>query len=262
MRYAFQIGETNMRLKATVQLYIACIFSVIALASSPVSAASPKSCRFQLHSLSREQVYSLSIDELENMVREVVLKDCPFSLVDQAFSGQLTLLDICSIHSYTTTAFARINKGLWLSSSSADKLNGEDWAYIRMLDRALDKIPAQEPTVVYRGTQRKHIKFTEPGQLVELKGYTSTTPEQEIAEGFLNGEDENNYRLMVIQVRSAKDITRLAGVAEKELLLKRGTWVRFERSEIKEINVFREDSGETERRKVEFVFLTEVSPIN
>ncbi|MDX9730225.1 MAG: ADP-ribosyltransferase domain-containing protein [Bdellovibrionales bacterium] len=123
---------------------------------------------------------------------------------------------------------------------------------MRVLDAALKKIPNEAKMTVFRGTARAHIQFKKKGEIVRLKGYTSTSPSQEVAEEFIRD------RLMVLTVTSGKDISSYSNAGgEREVLLPRSTYVRYDGSEMKEMNIFTEEGPEL--RLIEVVYLTEVS---
>ena len=232
----------------------------VLLVWQPLALAKTKSCTELLRPLSLPEVFALPMDEVENCLAEKLADMCAFEITpgESSSSPLVNSVEMCAIHAYTTVTFVEINRGLWKSDARGSGLKGEDWAYVRLLDHALNKIKSEKPLTVYRGTTRKGLKFTKKGQIIRLKGYTSTSPNQEVAKWFLSGSKDGD-RLMIINALSAKNISPMAGAPEEEYLLPRSTWVRFEKSEIKEITVWPEGAEKEEKRQVEFIYLTEVA---
>lgn len=209
-----------------------------------------------LAALTMSQVYSMNYEALAADLRKEIDNSCDtdYMVANDAFG--LTQTEQCVVSNYTTTWFSVVNPGLWRSNQSGSGLGGLGWAYVRVLDKALSKMKSEPEMILYRGTQRQ-IKFI-PGQAAQLKAYSSTSPKIETAQWFIGGDEP---RIMVIKARSAKNIMRYTMTGqEEERLLPRNVWVRMERSEMKNIKVFNEETGAEESTEVEFVYLTEVIP--
>lgn len=210
----------------------------------------PAFARDASKNLSRQQIYSLSEAEVEKIVLENEKESCE-GLLSVYQRGEkdpagLTPAQFTAVQVYSSSRY-EINRQLWESESS---LNGNDWAYVRVLDAALQEIQPEAPLRVYRGT-RRHLVFDPKNPVVQLKGYTSTSASQDQAEILIRD------RLMIIDVKSARNLKNYSNAGmEDEYLLPRGTWVRFERSEMKKIELFLGE-GPT-MVDVEFVYLTEV----
>ena len=231
----------------------------ISLPLTQANAAKASSAKNQLNKMTKQGIFDLPMIELEQLVGETLKDKCPFELdgEESPDSPQLNTVEVCAIHYYTTASFTFINKKLWLAKDDGTGLPGSDWGYIRVLDYALEKMKPAKPRKVYRGTKRDLIKFDQPGEIQCLKSYTSTSIKEDVATWFLDGQ-KNNERLMVIDAISARDVSSVSGAYEHEFLLPRGTCLRLERREIKEITVTPEETNLPERRKVEYVYLTEV----
>lgn len=208
-----------------------------------------------LENLSLQQVYALSQAEVESEWFGL-MKDTCDGLVSSAGGSPgkdphgLSPAQVCAIQHYSNAGYL-VNPKLWATEADGKALSGLDWAYVRVLDSALAKLPAEPVTTVYRGTSRA-VKFSRPGEIVRLKGYSSTTVSKDVAEGFVT------ERMMIIKAKNGKNIQRYSNAGmEKELLLPRSTRVRFEKSETKVIEIFTEENG-PEKREVEFVYLTEM----
>lgn len=207
-----------------------------------------------IEAMNLAEVYSLSQSEVEAAVMDFDQETCDelIAAVTQGVNdpAKLTPAQFCAIQNYSNGRYV-VNRLLWETDVSGSKLNGMDWAYVRVLDSALAKIKNSPPTVVFRGTSRNEIKFTERGQIVRLKGYSSTSPNREVAEGFIRD------RLMIIKALSGKNIKNYSNAgSEDELLLPRSTLVRFDHAELKILDLFTEEGPE--KREVEIVYLTEV----
>lgn len=215
----------------------------------------PEEVSARLQKMTLQEVYALPLDQVQKLYAASGRMYC----IDEEMASQpgtakkLSGIERCALYSYTIADFA-INKQLW-DTENGEGLSGEDWAYIRVLDAALAKIPSGKPKRVYRGTSQNKPELPRPGEVVRFKGYTSTSEDIEIAKFFLNGEAD---RLMVIDTLNAKDLSGKAGVLEREFLLPRSTYLRYERSEWKTIEVYNESEQRDEKRRVEFVYLTEV----
>ncbi len=231
-----------------MKLLMVLLASLVALSNAALADDS------NIEKMSLQDVYGLSESDIEAIVLSNDKEVCD-ELISSVTQGendpaQLSPAQFCAIQNYSNGRFS-INKQLWQTDSTGSALNGNDWAYVRVLDSALAKIKSTPLTTVYRGASSKDIKFTKPGQIVRLKGYTSTTPSRDVAEGFVQD------RLMVLKITSGKNIKPYSNAgSEDELLLPRSTYVRFDRSEIKTLDLFTEDGPE--KRKVEIVYLTEV----
>lgn len=200
-------------------------------------------------------IYALAQSEVETIVMDLDRETCDglIATVTQGVNdpANLTPAEFCAVQNYSNGRYG-VNRLLWETDASGSKLSGFDWAYVRVLDSALAKIKSAPSTLVYRGTSRHGLKFTKPGQIVRLKGYTSTTPNYEVAEGFIGD------RLMIIKVISGKNIKPYSnGGGEDELLLPRSSFVRFDRAEVKTLELFTDEGPK--KRKVEIVYLTEVA---
>lgn len=204
--------------------------------------------RAKLHALTLQQVYAMPMNEVEKLVGDMVLPEC-------MYGDTPDLIHTCAINAYSASSrFIEVNSGLWKTDASGQALAGDEWAYVRVLDAALKELKPVK-TTTYRGTNGDVMKLPQVGKIMRLKGYTSTSPDLTVAKGFLSGQ---NDMLMVIKTLSARDISSMAGAPEKELLLPRSSWVRFDKAEVKTIDVFNEELGREESRKVQFVYLTEV----
>ncbi|HCC46894.1 MAG TPA: hypothetical protein DEQ38_02065 [Elusimicrobia bacterium] len=207
-----------------------------------------------LEGMNLQEVYSLPVPALEAALQDELAEECAMNFTPGGKPSPLTGIEQCAVSLYTSSWFYTINSKLWKTDQTGSALSGKEWAYVRVLDLALSKIPAK-PALVYRGTART-IKFTAPGQVARLKGYSSTSPDMETAKWFLNSDAA---RLMIINSYSGRDIMPYTQTGqEKELLLPRSTWVRFDRAEMKRIKLLDEETGEEVTREVEFVYLTEV----
>ncbi len=206
-------------------------------------------------SKSLQQIYALSQEKVEEIVSTNYQSFCD-GLVSVYIQGHtdpanLTPAEFCAVQHYSGAGF-KVNTNLWLTDSTGSGLDGLQWAYVRVLDSALRKIKNEKPSIVYRGASKKHIVLPKPGGTIRLKGYTSTSLDRDVAEGFI--ED----RLMIIKVFSSKNIKLYSNAGtEDEYLLPRDTYLRLDRSEFKTLSIFT-DFG-PEDRKVEIVYLTEIT---
>lgn len=232
--------------------------SVIAALSfvSAAYALTPEQATEELNKLNLEQVYATPLPELEDRYLDSVANSCVFeknAFAESSNSKEITTAEACAIYIYTNLNFG-INRQLWETDGSGRGLTGEDWAYVRVLDEALRKLPNEKPQTVYRGTRTDKPVLKNPGQILRFKSYTSTSTDLEVAKSFLSGESD---RMMVINVISGKDLSRFTGLQEKEILIPRSSWLRFDRRKVEKVDVSVE-GGETEVRRVEFIYLTEV----
>ena len=230
------------------------------LIATPSAFAKPKtSCAASLRTRSLTDVYAMSMQELEDCLRDSIAELCAFETVpgESADSTEINTLEICAVHNYTTVTFGEINSGLWKTGPKGNGLTGEQWGYVRVFDHALSKIKPAGPLTVYRGTRKSKLALGQPGKVMRLKGYSSTSPDIEVAQWFLDAHAKDNL-LMVIQSQSARKISDMAGAPEKEYLLPRSTWVRYERSEVKELTMAPEGEDKEYKVKVEFAYFTEV----
>lgn len=211
------------------------------------------SAQADLAVMSLQQVYSLPQEQVEKIVWDADRDACA-DLISSYTQGKndpakLSPAQFCAVQNYSSSRYM-VSAGLW-AADPTKVLNGTDWAYVRVLDSALEKIKNEPPTLVYRGTSRKSLAFTKPGEIVRLKGYVSTSPNRESAEGFIRD------RLMVIKAISGKNIKPYSNAGgEDEFLLARSTLVRFERSEVVTMELFTDEGPED--REVEIVYLTEI----
>lgn len=170
---------------------------------------------------------------------------------EKAFDGDpLSFAERAAIVTYTKSNYERINTAL----RNKSKLNPCDAAFVQILDGALQKLPDFNG-IVYRGSSQ-NTKLTEgkPYPFAFL-GYTSTSQERSVAEGF--AED----RLEIISVRHGKDISRYSGahvegLDEREVLLPRGTRLRARKLEPVqeiEIEVFEDGESRIVRKKMQIV---------
>lgn len=231
------------------------LLSLLIAALLPLTTyANPAGLGLGLESLSLAQVYALPVPELETRLLKEKKEACD-ALISSVSLGRkdpanLTPAQLCAVQDYSGAGYL-VNKKLWETEADGKALTGNEWAYVRVLDSALAKIKTAPPATVYRGAARKDIKFTKPGQIVRLKGYTSTSPNRESAESFITD------RLMVIQARSGKNIKIYSNAgAEDEFLLPRSTKVRFERAEETILELFTEEGPK--KLAVEIVHLTEL----
>lgn len=204
--------------------------------------------------LKLQDIYGFPIGKVESIVLSTDKEMCD-GLISSYTQGvndpaHLNAAQFCAVQNYSNSRYS-INKQLWLTDSTGSALSGTDWAYVRVLDMALAKIKTEKPTLVYRGAARKDIQFSKVGQIVRLKGYTSTSPNREVAEEFIKD------RLMIIKALSGKNIKSYSNAgSEDEFLLPRSTFVRFDGAEIKTLELFTDEGPE--QRKVEIVYLTEM----
>lgn len=138
----------------------------------------------------------------------------------------LSTEEIVSLYDYTYETFSEINKALWTqpeaSWSSCHKLT------IDRLDSALSKISPTKGTF-FRGTEYKHYRHYQVGDVLELRGYTSVSFSEEAASYFIRDA------YFIIESQEARDISpyhfqTLDGLEylEKELLLPRGTKLKIQ----------------------------------
>lgn len=120
-----------------------------------------------------------------------------------------------AFYDYTFTRYVEINKSLW-----AGNLNMEQIAYIRIFDSALRKLPSQK-IKVYRGTQAFEPLTT--GQIIEFKGYSSTSARESIGKSFAKG------RFFIINTSTGKDISKFSYYSEAEVLIPRNTFFRVDK---------------------------------
>jgi|FLYM01.1.fsa_nt_gi hypothetical protein len=226
------------------------IVSLLALSFFAFTSSADSSLR----PLNLEQIYSLPMSQIEASVYAQDQEMCEGSMstyqqgVDDP--AGLNKAEFCAVQIYSGSGF-EINRYLWTTPSDGSHLDGMQWAFVRLLDQALSKIKSQPQTVVYSGTTRRHMSFTQPGQVIRFKGYTSTTEDRFVAEGFVID------RLLVMTIVNGKDIMGYSNAGmERELLLPRSSYLRFDRSEMVEMEIFTESGPEV--RQVEVVYLTEV----
>lgn len=210
-----------------------------------------------LRSLKLQDVYALPEAELEErMLESLVAQGISCEWTSSVANGEkdpakLTAAQACAVGHYSAGGYS-VNAGLWETDPSGSALNGAEWAYVRVLDLALAKIPAEPKRTVYRGTSVHSLKLVK-GQTVRLKGYTSTSTQPDVAEGFVGD------RWMVIETISGRNIQRYSNAGgEEEILLPRSSWVRVDRVERKKMDIFSEEEGRMISREVEVVHLTEV----
>jgi hypothetical protein len=196
------------------------------------------------------EIYNLPQDVLEKKVMERIGKDCAGLLSSTSEDpNNLSKAQRCAIQ-YYTLAGSYVNKPLWKSTPDGKPLNGDDWAYVRVLDQALGKLPSEPLRTVYRGTSKSEFVYTQKGKTVRLKGYASTSPNQEMAERFIVD------RLLIMKIRTGKNIKRYSNAGrEDELLLPRSTFVELGDREVRTIEIFGEDGPV--KRVVEIIHVTE-----
>jgi NAD:arginine ADP-ribosyltransferase len=199
-----------------------------------------------------QQVYAMPEAELESCVMEQISAECAGLLL--AESGNpfgLTPAHKCAVQIYTNSGYF-VNRGLWASGPGGETLNGDEWAYVRVLDAALKKITPKTYRTLYRGASSDEFTFTKKGDIVRLKGYASASTSQDVAEGFIKD------RLLIIQnVKSGRDLKRFSNAGmEDEILLPRSTRVTLLSSEIKDMEIFTEQFG-PQIRRVEVVTVSE-----
>lgn len=160
----------------------------------------------------------------------------------------LTDAQLRAILKYTLEEFQNINPGL-----ASGSLTNPQAAFVRIMDCALEKIPSQKVTV-YRGASRR-IPMA-PGKVVVFEPYTSTSLDREQAKTFIRP----NGRLMILKVRSAKDISQISNApTEKELLLPRG--LKFKVESVKQEKMKLDDPEDprvTRKELIEVVTLSEI----
>jgi len=95
-----------------------------------------------------------------------------------------------------------------------------------------------------------------PGKVVVFEPYTSTSLDREQAKTFIRP----NGRLMILKVRSAKDISQISNApTEKELLLPRG--LKFKVESVKQEKMKLDDPEDprvTRKELIEVVTLSEI----
>ena len=204
-----------------------------------------------LKSMSPQQIHAMPYSQIEAtvMAMDKVACDGRSASYTQGVNdpNKLSPAEFCALQNYS-----KVRMDL-----AGSAINGTDWSYMRVLDVALKRIPNESALTVYQGTSRERLELSSKGQIVRLKEYTSANASREVAQRAVRD------RLLVIRAISAKDVshyssrTATATSGDPEILLPRGTWVRFDDSEEVEMQVST-DAGPA-LRKVEIVYLTEVA---
>jgi hypothetical protein len=198
------------------------------------------------------EIYNLPQEALEKKVMERLGKVCEglhSSTTEANDPAKLTKAQRCAVQ-YYTLAGNYVNKALWKSTADGKPLNGDDWAYVRVLDQALGKMASSPLKTVYRGASQSEFNYTRKGDTVRLKGYASTSPNRETAEGFIKD------RLYIMKIRSGKNIKGYSNAGmEDEFLLPRSTFVVLGDREFRELEIFTENGPE--KRRVEIIHVEE-----
>ena len=210
--------------------------------------------RADLASLSKDEVFAKPVDEIEREYLALPSERCADALENWNIRGEvdpanLTPAQMCVVQNYTGATFEPINKGLWTVDKDPGALNGVHWAYVRILDAALAKMPNFALTV-YSGTSPR-IEFETEGEEKTFKAYTSSSDQESGAMSLEKG------RMLVIKIKSGKNFLTYSGdPSESEILIARDTKFRFEKRKMKTVKSWSE-SGPI-RKKVEYIYLTEV----
>lgn len=179
-----------------------------------------------LDKLSHESIQKMPMEKLEAIYlkENCPNKACDFRDYESQNLEKLSLAERLAVWRYTTWGYETINPALYNG-----KLSGAQVGFVRIVDGALKKIASQRVTV-YRGTSKHAPQAL--NSVMELKGYTSTTPDRETAVGFVRD------RLMVIETRSGKDIQDFSQSGqEREFLLPRGVKLKVIKVENKKMQI-------------------------
>lgn len=120
---------------------------------------------------------------------------------------------------------------------------------LRILLSAVNKLPSKV-LKTFRGGSSSSYGITEVGQVVQLNKITSVSSSQQVAENFIKDQ------LIVMNVKSGRDISRYSVVGEQELLLLPGTKLHVDKISTIKIDMSVEDQPDL--RDIRLVELTEV----
>lgn len=138
----------------------------------------------------------------------------------------LSLAERTAIYEYTSATFADIDKVLW--NDGLESAKPCITSAVELLDSSMLKIPGETITL-YRGSNSKLYPNLEDIPEIPLKGYTSTSIDEEVARNFLVDV------FFIIRAHSAKPIWAYSAAQdgffpEQEYLLPRGTKLRIDRT--------------------------------
>ena len=91
-----------------------------------------------------------------------------------------------------------INDKLWYRKIEDQRSNPK--SYLRLLLRALRKLPRTKPQTLYRGTKAGKKKYY-VGKKVELKAFTSTTRSMKVTQTFNSSTDPNDASGTLFEIR-------------------------------------------------------------
>ena len=142
----------------------------------------------------------------------------------------LTDKEIDAITQYTAGdegTYDMINNYLWSGGSKTWKTQAD------LIDKAISKFDLPENIMVYRGTEGADLDLTK-GSIINLKGFTSTSTDPEVAMAYANNDIDWQYeKPVVLQISVPKGRGRgayTAGYAmapdESEVLLNRNSRIQ------------------------------------
>jgi SPP1 gp7 family putative phage head morphogenesis protein len=191
---------------------------------------------------------SLNAPDYRRAASTTVKYDAQLKMKPTATS-RLSDPEIFVVHNYTTGDYAKINNALrgvdrnrnLLPAAEAAKVRAEVANYARLLNNALDKLPAYKGTVYRTAGAHGDLSSTDilmrynVGEVLEEAGFTSTTHKA------MSGVGSTQYKL-VIKSKGGRVIDAVSRYTEEyEVLFKAGTRFRVVKKDMNKRTVWLEE---------------------